>query len=132
MSGSTPLVGRTEERDRLAAALDAARAGEGTIVLISGEAGVGKSRLAAHVSEASDALVLTGAGETSGSPPYGPLVAALRAYRRPRPQGLRDCGPLTDQLALLLPELGPPPAGTDRSSLFEAVRCALANIAADG
>ena len=40
-------------------------------------------------------------------------------------------GPLRPHLALLLPELGEPAAATDRATLFEAVRCALAEVAAD-
>ena len=41
-------------------------------------------------------------------------------------------GPLAAHLALLLPELGPPAAEGDRATLFEAIRLALAAIAARG
>src|SRR4051794_30509272 len=102
MSGRTGLVGRSAERERLASALEAARGGEGSIVLLSGDAGVGKSRLAADLCAEADAVVLSGAGEPTGTSPYGPLVTALRGHLRAHPEGLADCGPLTPHLALLL------------------------------
>lgn len=43
-----PLVGRTRERARLEAAVDAARAGRAQVLRIVGEAGIGKSRLLAE------------------------------------------------------------------------------------
>ena len=73
-----------------------------------------------------------GARASSGAvAPYGPVVAALRAYLRPEPGGLDGCGPLRAHLALLLPELGEPAPASDRATIFEAVRCALGHIAAD-
>ncbi|HEV8640211.1 MAG TPA: adenylate/guanylate cyclase domain-containing protein [Methylomirabilota bacterium] len=44
-AGLTPLVGRREEMARLRAALDRAGAGRGQVVALTGEPGVGKSRL---------------------------------------------------------------------------------------
>jgi TOMM system kinase/cyclase fusion protein len=43
---STPFVGRQRELDELAAAWERARAGQGSTVVVLGEAGIGKSRLA--------------------------------------------------------------------------------------
>src|SRR5208282_24392 len=45
--GLMPLVGREEETELLLRRWDKAKAGEGQVVLISGEAGIGKSRLTA-------------------------------------------------------------------------------------
>jgi class 3 adenylate cyclase len=50
-SGETPLVGRDEELDLLLRRWQRAQAGEGRAVLISGEPGIGKSRLTAVLSE---------------------------------------------------------------------------------
>jgi class 3 adenylate cyclase/tetratricopeptide (TPR) repeat protein len=50
-SEATPLVGRDEELDLLLRRWQQAQAGEGRAVLISGEAGIGKSRLTAALSE---------------------------------------------------------------------------------
>src|SRR6516164_2277949 len=51
-SGTTPLVGRDEELDLLLRRWQQAKASEGRVVLISGEPGIGKSRLAAALSQA--------------------------------------------------------------------------------
>jgi DNA-binding CsgD family transcriptional regulator len=131
MSARSGLVGRHAERARLEGVLQRARLGEGSIVLVSGEAGVGKTRLAADLAAGSDALLLRGAPSEGGTAPYGPIVAALRSYLRSNPDGLEDCGPLRAHLALLLPELGDPAPAADRPTLFEALRCGLAHVAAE-
>jgi DNA-binding NarL/FixJ family response regulator len=130
MGTRTPLVGRETESALLAEVLDRARAGKGTLLLLGGEAGVGKTRLAEEVALDSSVLVLRGAATSGITPPYGPIVAALRSYLRDEPKGLADCGPLRSHLALLLPELGEPAGESDRSTIFEAVRCAFAHLAA--
>ena len=50
-SGETPLVGRDEELELLLRRWQQAKSGEGRVVLISGEPGIGKSRLTAALSE---------------------------------------------------------------------------------
>ncbi len=50
-SGTTPLVGRDEEVELLLRRWQQAKTGEGRVVLISGEPGIGKSRLTAALSE---------------------------------------------------------------------------------
>jgi hypothetical protein len=50
--GVTELVGRDEELDLLVRRWHQAKSGEGRVVLISGEPGIGKSRLTAALSEA--------------------------------------------------------------------------------
>jgi len=49
-SGETPLVGRDEEIELLQRRWEQAKSGEGRVVLISGEPGIGKSRLTAALS----------------------------------------------------------------------------------
>src|SRR5205807_1409580 len=51
-SEATPLVGRDEERDLLMRRWQQAKDGEGRVVLVSGEPGIGKSRLTAALSQA--------------------------------------------------------------------------------
>jgi predicted ATPase len=46
-----PFVGRAEQLDRFGAALAAARAGEPSVILLSGDAGVGKTRLLTRMAE---------------------------------------------------------------------------------
>ena len=50
-SGETPLVGREEEVELLIRRWQQAKSGEGRVVLISGEPGIGKSRITAALSE---------------------------------------------------------------------------------
>jgi len=54
-SGATPLIGRGEELALLSRRWQQAKAGEGRVVLISGESGIGKSRLAAAIAAATEA-----------------------------------------------------------------------------
>src|SRR4051812_10330475 len=71
-----PLVGRKRERAILRAYLDAALAGRGGLVLLSGEAGVGKTALAEDLCRDAvecGALLLTGhCYDLTETPPYGP------------------------------------------------------------
>jgi predicted ATPase len=50
-SGLTELVGREEELELLLRRWSRAKGGEGQVVLLSGEAGIGKSRLTAALLE---------------------------------------------------------------------------------
>ena len=85
------LVGRDAEAARLQAALSAAGAGRGGTVLVTGEAGIGKSRLireTAQTARGRDFAVLTGRAVAGGVPtPFRPFAEALapagRAGRLP-------------------------------------------------
>ena len=50
-----PLIGRDRETERLRACWAEARSGRGQVVLLGGEAGIGKSRLVEYVSDEADA-----------------------------------------------------------------------------
>ncbi|MDX6262967.1 MAG: hypothetical protein QOH84_4655 [Kribbellaceae bacterium] len=79
---SPVLVGRSAEYAALVAAYERVRQGEAVTVLVSGEAGIGKSRLVSTVTAElpGDPLVLTGGCLELGadSAPYVPFVAVLR------------------------------------------------------
>ncbi len=87
-SPNTPsiLVGRDRELGLLHEHLDATLAGTGSLVLIGGEAGIGKTALAEAVCrEASEqgTLVLIGrCYDLTETPPYGPWVELFGAYRQ--------------------------------------------------
>jgi DNA-binding NarL/FixJ family response regulator len=130
MSAQTPLVGRADELARLSEAVERAREGHGSLLLLAGEAGVGKSRLAQEAASGAE-VVLYGAATNGATVAYGPIVAALRARLRADPEALADCGSLVSHLALLLPELGKAAAESERATIFEAVRCALAHLSAE-
>jgi DNA-binding NarL/FixJ family response regulator len=81
-----PIVGRDREiallRESLLRALD----GMGSLVLVSGEAGIGKTALVQTVvtlARSEGALVLSGAAyDLSATPPYGPWLDLIREYPR--------------------------------------------------
>ena len=124
------LIGREREGNRLRAALQDAADGRGGLLLLSGEAGVGKTRLAEDALGGGTPRLVRGAATPAGSP-YGPVVGAFREYLRSAPGGLDGCGPLRSHLAVLLPELGEARASADRGTLVEAIRCGLARMVAD-
>lgn len=77
-----PMVGRTEELEHLRTLWTAVRDGAGRIAFLSGEAGVGKTRLAAEVTaEAAErgAIVLLGHCDQAAPVPYAPLTHAFQA-----------------------------------------------------
>src|ERR1700736_4655419 len=82
-SSINTFVGRERELAELRAALDAANAGRGRLFLLSGEPGIGKTRLAEEL-----ALEATSRGmravwgrcwEGGGAPAYWPWVQILRS-----------------------------------------------------
>ena len=140
------FVGRERELARLEGALDAARAGGGRLVLLSGEPGIGKSRTAAELAgraRARGATVLTGrCYEREGAPPYWPWVQVLRGLAREAdPEALRRwMGPGAGEVVALVPQVGdrvgdvePPAAGGEpeqaRFRLLDAVASTLAEAA---
>ncbi len=82
MAGREWLVGRGQARMALADALEAAQAGAGGLVLVSGEPGIGKSALLSWITEraAVDFRVLRGfCWDSAGAPPYWLWTQVLRA-----------------------------------------------------
>ncbi len=77
-----PFVGRESELDRLEAAVDEVRSGRGGVVLMAGEPGIGKTRLARELEALAverGARVLWGrAHEAGGVLAYWPWTQALR------------------------------------------------------
>jgi DNA-binding CsgD family transcriptional regulator len=127
---TTPLIGRTAELARLASVL----ATTPSAVVIDGEAGVGKSRLARAAAEASSTrpVAVVRCYEQAEQFPLLPVVDLLR-HLEPRLRGAR-LSPLAGALRPLCPEFSDwlpeqvdtGDAATNRHQLFRAVREALA------
>jgi tetratricopeptide (TPR) repeat protein len=103
------FVGRAAERAALRDLLDRVREGSGQTAIVSGEAGIGKSRLVAEIS--SDAaglgfLYLEGrCYESESALPYAPLLELVREHlARPPADDGAGALPLASPLARLLPE----------------------------
>jgi predicted ATPase len=77
---SPELVGRAAELSSLGAALDDARAGQGRVVVVEGDAGLGKTRLVEHfTSQAAGVRVLAGGGvPLAADVPYAPMIEVFR------------------------------------------------------
>ncbi len=106
-----PFVGREEETEALAGHLAAAMEGYGRLVLIAGEAGVGKTRLAEEflaLAEEHGAQVFQGrAYEPERDLPYQPVRESLRRYLlRLDPDRLQQVlGAWAPHVAVLVPEI---------------------------
>jgi DNA-binding NarL/FixJ family response regulator len=132
------MVGRDGELGRLLTLLDDAEAGRSVVALVSGDAGVGKTRLISEVNRLAAArgfTVLSGqCAELGDSVPYLPLADALRGAAQS--SGVRDALGSRPALSRLLPEGGEGPiADSDRSGLarqqmFGGVLGLLAELAA--
>ncbi len=121
---SSPLfIGRQAELQTLIEAVEHASAGDAGVVLIGGEAGIGKTRLIDEIgwrSQYGGALVLEGGCVSlgdGGGLPFAPIVEALRRlpvslatgrFGEIDIDGLRT--PATLELGRLLPEFGTPAA----------------------
>jgi DNA-binding winged helix-turn-helix (wHTH) protein len=135
LGGKLPFVGRKTELSRLQEAWAKASSGAPQTVLVSGEPGIGKSRLAAEVMgfvTAQHGAALVGRCDDDLDLPYQPFAEAIRQYadRCPIERLRRDIGD-APALLRLLPDLGEwigshsPPATadaeTERYRLFAAV-----------
>ena len=139
------FVGRQREIAELTAALDEALSGQGRIVMLAGEPGIGKTRTAQELTalaETAGAMVLWGwCYEEEGAPPYWPWVQAIRAYVQQCDAGqLRtEMGHGAANIADVIPEihdkitdLKPPPAvepEAARFRLFDSIATFLKSVA---
>ena len=136
------LVGRTSQREQLARAWKRTSEGALRVVLLTGEPGIGKTRLAADVARAAHhggATVLFGRCDDELGVPYQPFAEALRHYAMHSPISSRrtELGPLAAELTRIVPELAtavpelhdPIPAEpeTEQYRLFEAVSTLFSN-----
>jgi DNA-binding CsgD family transcriptional regulator/tetratricopeptide (TPR) repeat protein len=143
-SVSSPImVGRDGAIARLDGVLGEALSGRPRIVVVSGEAGIGKSRLltefGARAGSRGVRVLIGGCLDLAdGGPPFVPFVQAVRRLVRSTPEadlsGL--LGVAGRELGVLLPELaGPsappvaPPAPIDQGRLFELVLTLIGRLA---
>jgi len=124
---SSQFVGRRAELTRLEASWKAAVVDErAATVLLSGEAGVGKSRLVAElvarIPEPSLVLIGQCFDLVDRAMPFGPIVQVMRTLHRTLDDATLEAviGPGRDELAVLLPEIHTPAReGIVAGALFE-------------
>ena len=131
----TPFVARDTELAELRRALDQMLLGQGSIILIGGEPGVGKTRLVRELQREAHqrgCITLTGhCYEMEGSPPFVPFVEYLEEAARLVPQAFRAAlGDVAGEIATIVPSLrrlypdiplaGEVPADQQRRVLFNA------------
>ena len=132
------LIGREGELSELEDALLAANRGDGQIVLLAGEAGVGKSRLASEVERRARKIGMTvlsgGCSEAELALPYLPFLEALGNYLTTvdLDQVRKELGSLRRELAHLFPQLEPEAESRETGDptqaklrLFEAILALL-------
>jgi DNA-binding CsgD family transcriptional regulator len=125
-----PFVGRAEPQAAFESALAGAARGQGRVVLVSGEAGIGKTRLCDQVGGAhrdgGGQLVVGRAVLDEAAIAFSAVADALRGARRSAPRLWEAAAARGDVLDGVVPELaasraGPRPAPPDRPVVFEAL-----------
>jgi len=132
MSRAARLIGRESVLAAASSVLDDARHGAGQFLMISGEAGIGKTAmLAALVSQAGSApLVLRGlCWEGDGAPPYWPWSQVLQASGL-LAADLGEAGWLLQRASGPAEPMSAAAAGDAQFRLFEAVARCLGRLAA--
>ncbi len=136
-----PFVGREDELGRLRGQWLRAARGTGSLVFVSGEAGIGKSRLVSElalIAQSEGGRVISGTTSSPERDPYQCLSMALRGAL-PLVAGISLAPPLLAAIADLVPELrahrpdvpSSTPLGPDseRARLFDALAQAFAALA---
>ncbi|MEV0616501.1 AAA family ATPase [Nonomuraea sp. NPDC050404] len=131
------LVGREAELRRLREAVERARSGAASVVVVAGEAGVGKSRLVGELVRAAEGVraLVGGCLDVAAEVALAPLVEALRSLQEwPDPaERERVVGPAREELARLLPGLGEASAvAPEPGRLYELVLGVLHRMAEHG
>ena len=110
-SEPTPFVGRAREREQLRTKVETAAGGRGSMLLIGGAAGLGKSRLTREAAAIADRLGMTVRSgnclDMDSPPPYQPNIDQLeQTARRLSPADFRALlGENAPELAKLMPSL---------------------------
>ena len=130
LARGTALIGRGRELALIQSALTSTQDGRGGTVFVVGEAGIGKSRLAAVAADlgfAAGMIIMRGRGSAIGPMvPYRSLTEALMSLVRSRhPVDIAALGPYRPILAQLVPDWGVPAIGEDNGSLVVLAEAVL-------
>jgi AAA ATPase domain len=145
-SPASVFVGRERELSELVAALEKAESGRGSLFLLVGEPGIGKSRLAHELAARAlerGFLILWGrCWEAGGAPAYWPWIQALRAHVRATDPmdlaqqlggGAGHVGQMIPEVLAALPDVDVPEVGDPdaaRFQLFDAATSFLLVVSA--
>ena len=140
------FAGRVDQLDALIAAWKEAAEGARRVVLVSGEPGIGKTRLVTELVRTAHergSIVLWGRCDEEAGAPYAPFAEALRQYASTTPpERLRaELGALGGELVRIVPDLAARVPGlaepmnadadTERYRLFDSVADLLAGMSAE-
>ena len=111
MQAESGLIERDAQLAELGRVLARRREGLGGLVLVTGEAGAGKTRLVRTALEHDGVLVLASEATQEATEPYAPIASLIRAHLRVDPESLAAAGPLSPYLSLIVPEHASEPRG---------------------
>jgi ABC-type transport system substrate-binding protein len=145
---AAPFVGRAKELAELQNRLNLAIGGECQVLIVEGDAGVGKTRLVEELERLAHARhirVLTGNfNEQDGATPYQGFCEMLETHLRRASASGTELLEVEDELVALFPSLGelrpgrtrplrpqPAPSDSDRVAVFDVLARSLTRIAGD-
>jgi eukaryotic-like serine/threonine-protein kinase len=135
------FVGRQQEMGKLKAVLEDTLFGQGQLLMLVGEPGIGKTRtaqeLAAHAKSRGAQVLWGWCYEEEGAPPFWPWVQPIRSYVQQRDSerllsemgpGAADIAEVVSEVRSKLPSLEPPPTlqpDQARFRLFDSITTLL-------
>jgi len=121
MNLNTKLLSREKEKEEILYHLSESEIGKGKIVIIGGEAGVGKTTIVENILNENNMVYYTGRSIEDYSQPYGIVSSALRECITKNASGNKTKYNFPKFINYLLPEYGKPPKEINRELLAQSI-----------